>query len=327
MRSAAERLRRCWGPWLAAQLRPPYAWRRRPLCSDQRGRCHLGFPRRAPSAAAPALTSPPWQRPLAAHHNAPAAPAARPHPPRSFRFTIHGMWPQRGDGTWPEFCDPGAPFSLPRILDLLPRMARNWPSWAGPNTGFWAHEWTRHGTCAQGVVGGERSFFKAVLGLHKRLVIEDALTSAGIGPSGNTSYDGRALHAALKDGLGTYHHIFCDMHGNLAEIWSCIGLDLQPFDCGAQQLADAAAARARRALGAGGAPSNNACGMRVRIPPLDKRYERDYARFWAGTAAALAGVAALLARWRVWSRGQRAWAGFGGGAARSPLMQPLVAEA
>lgn len=29
---------------------------------------------------------------------------SRPCCPRSYAFTVHGLWPQRRDGTWPEFC-------------------------------------------------------------------------------------------------------------------------------------------------------------------------------------------------------------------------------
>jgi ribonuclease I len=117
--------------------------------------------------AAPARTALP-QPPANPHRTLPSTP----YPPHSFSFTIHGLWPQRNDGTWPEYCDPSAPFSVTWVLDLLPRLLRNWPSWAGPNRGFWAHEWTRHGTCAEKVMGGEHSFFKAVLDLHKGLKIE-----------------------------------------------------------------------------------------------------------------------------------------------------------
>lgn len=260
-------------------------------------------------------------------------------PPKQFTFTIHGMWPQRSDGTWPEFCDPSYSFSLLRVVDLLPRLARYWPSWAGPNRGFWAHEWERHGTCAQGVVRGEHAFFAAVLGLHRTLRIEDALSDAGIGPSSDDTYDGRALHKALKEGLGTYHHIFCDMHGNLAEIWSCIGLDLKPFDCSVQSPAtlgsrpEAASGIAGPAVavGPGGPQPNNACGMRVRIPPLDtsRRHGGGEGALSGGAArdAAAAVLLAACAAALVVARARRvavARRRGGGGEAAGDLGRPLV---
>lgn len=123
--------------------------------------------REAPTAAR-STAARSWS--LVSHHP-PTLPPLCPLA-RSFAFTIHGLWPQRSDGGWPEYCDPNNKFTTLKILDLLPRMLREWPSWAGPNAAFWAHEWSRHGACAQGVVGGERAFFKAVLDLHKSLNIQ-----------------------------------------------------------------------------------------------------------------------------------------------------------
>lgn len=53
-------------------------------------------------------------------------------------------------------------------------------------------------------------------------------------------------------------------------MWSCVGLDLQPFDCSVQEHNDEPApAGALRGL-RGRASSNSACGMRVKIPPLNR---------------------------------------------------------
>lgn len=60
---------------------------------------------------------------------------------------------------------------------------------------------------------------------------QDALSAAGIQPSERAAYSGPALSAALQRGLGVGgHHVFCDANGDLAEIWTCVGLDLRPFD-------------------------------------------------------------------------------------------------
>lgn len=33
-------------------------------------------------------------------------------------FTLHGLWPNYDDNTWPEYCDPGAPFDPAQVDDL-----------------------------------------------------------------------------------------------------------------------------------------------------------------------------------------------------------------
>ena len=97
-----------------------------------------------------------------------------PHtlPTRSFRFNIHGLWPNYKDGTWPQFCDKDYAFSESEIADLEGALDQEWPSFGGGNEGFWAHEWDKHGTCALSVVRSEHSFFKTVLRLHWKYDLE-----------------------------------------------------------------------------------------------------------------------------------------------------------
>lgn len=61
---------------------------------------------------------------------------------------------------------------MDEIEDLLPELEKVWPSWSSDDETFWNHEWTRHGTCAEGVVGQQHAFFKAVLSLHNKLNIQ-----------------------------------------------------------------------------------------------------------------------------------------------------------
>lgn len=56
-----------------------------------------------------------------------------PHPTRNpcrYEFTLHGMWPQRRDGTWPEFCDPSSHIDMDALDDLVEEMEHDWPSWS-----------------------------------------------------------------------------------------------------------------------------------------------------------------------------------------------------
>lgn len=47
-----------------------------------------------------------------------------------YEFTLHGMWPQRRDGTWPEFCDPSSHIDMDQLDDLMDDMEHDWPSWS-----------------------------------------------------------------------------------------------------------------------------------------------------------------------------------------------------
>lgn len=69
-------------------------------------------------------------------------------------FTIHGLWPDRFDGSYPQFCKGSADsFDLDGIgPDRQDVMSAVWPSLTGPNEGFWGHEWNKHGTCAMDIL-------------------------------------------------------------------------------------------------------------------------------------------------------------------------------
>jgi len=67
-------------------------------------------------------------------------------------LTLHGLWPQFTNGTWPETCtnekfDEAAPEAVG-----MDTMNKFWPNvkqapTSSSYTQFWEHEWTKHGTC------------------------------------------------------------------------------------------------------------------------------------------------------------------------------------
>ena len=62
-------------------------------------------------------------------------------------YTIHGSWPTREDGSWPEFC-PGPRFNQTQLQPLEVRLRRDWPNWFGSSQALHRHEYLRHGTCS-----------------------------------------------------------------------------------------------------------------------------------------------------------------------------------
>lgn len=78
------------------------------------------------------------------------------HPLDAWRasLTIHGLWPQRADGTWPSSCT-DEPFDEKVLDDIgFEKIERLWPNVKADSRGepgytdFWMHEWTKHGTCS-----------------------------------------------------------------------------------------------------------------------------------------------------------------------------------
>ena len=173
--------------------------------------------------------------------------ACGPKKPSADAFTIHGLWPERADGSWPQYCGRPDSWSPSDLAPLLPRLRAAWPSFGpaqGGDPAFWAHEWLRHGTCA-GLPGGPRAFFEAVLGLNDALPLGPAFAAAGIAPSPRqggangtaTTYPISTIADAVAASTGSIPAIRCGpprsrARGELAEVWVCLDrATLDVVDC------------------------------------------------------------------------------------------------
>ena len=69
-------------------------------------------------------------------------------------WTVHGLWPDRCDGTYEANCDAARAYTnITQILQaagqtaLLDYMNTYWKDYQGNDESFWEHEWGKHGTC------------------------------------------------------------------------------------------------------------------------------------------------------------------------------------
>ena len=53
-----------------------------------------------------------------------------------------------------------------QITPVRTLMELDWPSYYGPDETFWAHEWEKHGTCAEDVFPTQLDYFNTTLALH-----------------------------------------------------------------------------------------------------------------------------------------------------------------
>ncbi|KAJ4711348.1 Ribonuclease [Melia azedarach] len=142
-------------------------------------------------------------------------------------FGIHGLWPNKNDGSYPSNCDPNSPFDQSQISDLKSSMQKNWPTLACPSGNgleFWSHEWEKHGTCSESVLD-QHDYFQAALNFKNQVDLLQALKSAGIQPDGN-SYSLERIKDAIKGETGFAPWIECnvDESGNsqLYQIYLCV---------------------------------------------------------------------------------------------------------
>ncbi|XP_044490977.1 extracellular ribonuclease LE-like [Mangifera indica] len=118
-------------------------------------------------------------------------------------FSIHGLWPNYNDGTYPSNCDPNNPFDKSKISDLTGSMEKSWPSLACPSSdgfSFWSHEWDKHGTCSESVLN-QHDYFQAALDLKNQVDILQTLKTAGVEPNGEF-YSLESIKDAIKEGSG-----------------------------------------------------------------------------------------------------------------------------
>ncbi|KAJ4711346.1 Ribonuclease [Melia azedarach] len=79
-------------------------------------------------------------------------------------FSIHGLWPNYNNASWPENSDPQNPYKESQITNLNPRMQVSWPTLSCPSANgskFWKHERDKHGTCSESVLDQHDYFERA----------------------------------------------------------------------------------------------------------------------------------------------------------------------
>jgi len=141
-------------------------------------------------------------------------------------FTIHGLWPQNNNGSYPAYCG-GPNFTTTAISDLLSTMDLVWPSDTGNNTDFWSHEWDKHGSCSG---YDEHTFFQTVINLHAKFNVLAALAQSNITPGGNNKFDRDAVQDAIHTNIGSYPSLNCNRTA-LSELGLCVTQSLSLQDC------------------------------------------------------------------------------------------------
>ncbi|KAF4973856.1 hypothetical protein FZEAL_9174 [Fusarium zealandicum] len=150
-------------------------------------------------------------------------------------WTIHGLWPDNCDGSYPQFCDSSREYS--NIKEIVSEFLGNstlsyinkyWVSEDGNNESLWEHEFSKHGTCISTLepdcytgyeTGAEvADYVKTTVSLFKTLPTYKWLADAGIKPSTSQTYTASKIQNALEAQHGAGVTIGCD--GNdLNEVW------------------------------------------------------------------------------------------------------------
>lgn len=150
-------------------------------------------------------------------------------------WTIHGLWPDRCDGTYDSNCDSSRAYTnITQILQAgapstLQYMQTYWKDYTGNDETFWEHEWGKHGTCISTLKPScytnyqptqeAVDFFVRAVGLFQTLPSYSWLSAAGIVPSSTATYTLSAIQAALTAHFGYAVTINCNSNKELNELW------------------------------------------------------------------------------------------------------------
>jgi len=154
-------------------------------------------------------------------------------------FGIHGLWPERKNGSWPQDC-PGPSFNITLLERLENEMVEYWPSLMGPNAVFWEHEWVKHGTCVvyqSDSLTSIYDYFDFTLEMRDFYDMTKILESSGIEPSTDTGYTVPQIMDAVVNVVGFRPLVKCYKY-YLQGIWLCFDKDMKIFDCPSSTTSD-----------------------------------------------------------------------------------------
>ncbi|KAA8543594.1 hypothetical protein F0562_021660 [Nyssa sinensis] len=152
-------------------------------------------------------------------------------------FTIHGLWPDYNDGTWPACCT-GSNFDVKEISTLRDALEKYWPSLSCSSSStchggkglFWAHEWEKHGTCSFPVFRDEYSYFLTTLNVYFKYNVTKVLNEAGYVPSNSEKYPLGGIISAIQNAFQATPSLICSGDA-VQELRLCFYKDFKPRDC------------------------------------------------------------------------------------------------
>ncbi|GMS79256.1 hypothetical protein PENTCL1PPCAC_1431, partial [Pristionchus entomophagus] len=166
------------------------------------------------------------------------APGSCKIPSGTSQWTIHGLWPNFKDGSYPQFCD-HQKFDEKQVQQLHEQMRTKWPNLFPhtPEAQLWSHEWEKHGTCSKTdpLLDSQFKYFNMSLFLLDHIDLRTRMEQKGISPRA-APYDRETLQKSLDDLIGHHVQMYClqdkkSHESLLADIRVCMDAELKPIDC------------------------------------------------------------------------------------------------
>ncbi|KAJ0175811.1 hypothetical protein K1T71_008970 [Dendrolimus kikuchii] len=158
--------------------------------------------------------------------------------PSPEHWSIHGIWPTKLGTMGPSFCNKTWLFDPEQVRPIENTLEDMWINVEKETSlySLWAHEWSKHGTCAAQLeqLNSEFKYFSKGLEFINDYTMTNILNEAGITPSDNKEYKITDFHNAINSKLGVNPAIECRKSKGkqyIVELRICFKKDLTITDC------------------------------------------------------------------------------------------------
>ncbi|CAF4894046.1 unnamed protein product [Pieris macdunnoughi] len=159
-------------------------------------------------------------------------------PHKNDAWSVHGIWPTKLGTIGPANCNRTWLFDPEKIRPIEDKLLEEWTNIFNgtSNYALWAHEWTKHGTCAAQLepLNSELKYFSIGLDWLEKYSMARILSDAGIIASNTDDYHITDINNAVKKTLNIDPAIECrkmDGESYMSEIRICFTKELKLCDC------------------------------------------------------------------------------------------------
>jgi ribonuclease T2 len=146
-------------------------------------------------------------------------------------FTIHGLWPEYKNGSWPQFCN-ASKFNVTTLDPINQSLVKYWTDFKNPEQ-FWSHEYYKHLSCLEEdpIFNNEYTCFNTGLKIRSNINYFSYLKDAAINPSNDHNYTVQSISTVIHKHINVEPIIVCDTSGILNEIRICISPSMNIVNC------------------------------------------------------------------------------------------------
>jgi len=144
--------------------------------------------------------------------------------------TIHGIWGQNFNGSWPQYCNNKTQFNITMLTPIIDNLTMYWTNFVNASD-LWQHEFSKHMVCAMKTYPDPYKLFYVGLMLREKYNLYQLFADHDIVPDNSIKYELNKLYYIIKQAYNVNVVITCEPDTILNEIRFCMDKDFNLFDC------------------------------------------------------------------------------------------------